>query len=281
MAKVFKFSGDPNKIDAGSNFIDYASVNSLPAIVKVKMVTVETEWTSKDGNEGWHLVCEIVQKAPKDKKGRQQQYSQLHRYIMLDSEWAEQRIAELCDAFLGKRPKSLNATTLVGKTAAVKLKGEVYEGEERAKIQRFLEAEEDEDDVDPEEEEEDDDVEDEDEDEDEDEEEAEDDEDDYNDWSLVQLRSELKRRELDSKGKKDELVERLQEDDEGSDDEEEDEESDDAGDEEDYSEYSLDELKAEVKRRGLRVLKRHTEDDLIEMLQEDDEDDEDPLDDDE
>jgi hypothetical protein len=284
MAKVFKFSGDPNKIDAGSNFIDYASVNSLPAIVKVKMVTVETEWTSKDGNEGWHLVCEIVQKAPKDKKGRQQQYSQLHRYIMLDSEWAEQRIAELCDAFLGKRPKSLNATTLVGKTAAVKLKGEVYEGEERAKIQRFLEldeAEEDEDDVDPEEEEEDDDVEDEDEDEDEDEEEAEDDEDDYNDWSLVQLRSELKRRELDSKGKKDELVERLQEDDEGSDDEEEDEESDDAGDEEDYSEYSFDELKAEVKRRGLRVLKRHTEDDLIEMLQEDDEDDEDPLDDDE
>jgi hypothetical protein len=278
VAKVYKFSGDPNKVEAGSNFIDYASINSLPAIEKVKCITVDTEWTSKDGNEGWHIVVELVKKAPKDKKGRAQQYSQLHRYIMLDSEWVEQRIAELCDAFLGNRPKQVNAVKFVGKTAAVKLRGEMYEGEERAKIARFLELDEAEDDEDdePEEEEEDDDTEEEEEEEEDEEDDEDEEEEDYNEYSLAQLRAELKRRELDSKGKKDDLVARLEVDDEEGDDEDEEE-----AEEDDYTEYSTQELKDEAKRRGLRVLKRHTDEDLIGMLEEDDENEEDPLDEDE
>lgn len=284
MAKVYKFSGDPNKVEAGSNFIDYAAVNSLPAIEKVKCVSVDTEWKSKDGNDGWHIVCEVVKRAPKDKKGRQQQYSQLHRYLMLDSEWIEQRIAELCDAFLGNRPKSVNAIKFVGKTAAAKLRSEQYEGEDRAKIARFLELDEVEDDEDDEPEEDEDEDEDvdpedeEDEEEEEDEEDDEEEEEDYDEWSLAQLRAELKRRDLDHKGKKDELVERLQDADEEGDDEDDEEEEEDE-EEADYSEYSTAELKAEMKRRGLRVKRGMSDDDLIEALEADDEDDEDPLED--
>jgi hypothetical protein len=253
----------------------------LPAVEKVKIVEANGEWESKDGNPGLHIIVEIVKKAPKDKKGRQQQYSRLHRYIMDDSEWADQRMAELCDAFLGNRPKQFNLSKLVGKVGAAKLRSDMYDGEEQAKIARFLEVdddlEEDEDDEPEEEDEEDadDEGEEEDDGDEEEEEDEEDEEDDYNDWSIPQLRAELKRRELPSAGKKDVLVAALEEDDNTDEEEEEEDEE-----EEDYSEYSTKELKDELRRRGLRVRRGMTDEDLIAALEEDDED-EDPLDDDE
>lgn len=55
-------------------------------------------------------------------------------------------------------------------------------------------------------------------------------------------------------------------------DEEDEDDEDDEDEEKDYSEMSLDELKAECKDRGLKVKKGMDKDDLIEMLEEDDED---------
>ena len=51
-----------------------------------------------------------------------------------------------------------------------------------------------------------------------------------------------------------------------------DDDDDDEDEEKDYSEMSLDELKAECKDRGLKVKKGMDKEDLIEMLEEDDED---------
>lgn len=56
------------------------------------------------------------------------------------------------------------------------------------------------------------------------------------------------------------------------DEDDEDEEDEDDDEEKDYSEMSLDELKAECKDRGLKVKKSMDKEDLIEMLEEDDED---------
>lgn len=68
-----------------------------------------------------------------------------------------------------------------------------------------------------------------------------------------------------SEADEDDILEAL-----GDEDKEDDEDEDD--EEKDYSEMSLDELKAECKDRGLKVKKGMDRDDLIEMLEEDDED---------
>ena len=68
-----------------------------------------------------------------------------------------------------------------------------------------------------------------------------------------------------SEADEDDILEAL-----GDEDEEDNEDEEDG--EKDYSEMSLDELKAECKDRGLKIKKGMDKDDLIEMLEEDDED---------
>ncbi len=276
MAKVRKVGYDPNKVESGSNFVDHPA----PAVVKVKCVTANLEETFKSGADGAHLVFDIIKKPPS--KGKK--WGQLHlRYVYYESEdeaWME---AQVMDALIGKRVKQYGSTALVGKTALAQLREEEYQGQPKPGIKALLPLDSDEFDEDEEDEDEDDlededdeDLEDEDEDEDEDEEE---DAEDYEDWSIAQLRAELRRRKLSPSGKKPDLVSRLEDDDSTSDEDEDEEE--DEEEEVDYSEYSTAELKAEMKRRGLRVKRGMGDDDLIEALEEDDEDEEDPLEDDE
>jgi len=275
MAKVRKVGYDPNKVESGSNFVDHPA----PAVVKVKCVTANLEETFKSGADGAHLVFDIIKKPPS--KGKK--WGQLHlRYVYYDSEEEAWMEAQVMDALIGKRVKQYGSAALVGKTCLAQLREEEYQGQPKPGIKALLPLDSDEFDED-EEDEEDDELEDEDdeelEDEDEDEDEDEEDEDeadDYEDWSIAQLRAELRRRKLDASGKKDVLVSRL-EDDDALEDEDEDEEEEEV----DYSEYSSTELKAEMKRRGLRVKRGVSDDDMIEALEADDEDEEDPLEDDE
>jgi hypothetical protein len=272
MAKVRKVGYDPNKVEAGTNFVDHPA----PAVVKVKCVTANLEETFKSGNEGAHLVFDIIKKPPA--KGKK--WAQLHlRYVYADNEGEAWMEAQVMDALIGKRVKQYGSAALVGKTCLANLRAEEYEGNAKPGIKGLmpLDSDEFEDDEDDDEEEEDvDDDEEEDEDEEEEDEEG---EDDYNDWSLAQIRAELKRRELDSKGRKDDLVTRLEEDDASEDEEDEDEEEEEDEEEvEDYTEWDTAELKAEMKRRGLRVKRGMDDDALVEALEEDDENEEDPLD---
>jgi hypothetical protein len=276
LPKVLKFDNEINKVESAPDYVHHPA----PAIVPVKLTDADFEFKSKSGGEGIHLQFAISKKAPKGKT-----FYPLHYYIMYDSDYYVQRMAELMDAVLGKRVKSLKPTDVVGKICAIKVRPEDYDGETTAKVARLLPLD---DEPDDDEEDEDDEVDEEDEDEDEDDE-VEDDEvddeeedeveevEDYNDYSIAQLRKEAERRGLDTKGNKKAIVARLEEDDETD---ETDEPDDDEEDEEvDYTEFSTKELKEEMRSRGLKVKRGMTDDDMVEALEEDDE--ADPLEDDE
>lgn len=272
MPKVLKFDNEINKVESAPDYVHHPA----PAIVPVKLTDADFEFKSKSGGEGIHLQYTISKKAPKGKT-----FYPLHYYIMYDSDYYTQRMAELMDAVLGKRVKTLKPTDLIGKTCAIKVRPEDYDGETTAKVARLLplddelEDDEDEDEEDVEDEDEDEDNEDEDEDEEDEEDEVEEVE-DYNDYSIAQLRKEADRRGLDTKGNKKALVARLEEDDESDEDEPEDEDEE---EEVDYSEFSTKELKAEMRQRGLKVRRGMTDEEMAEALEEDDE--ADPLEDDE
>ncbi len=179
------------------------------------------------------------------------------------------RLAELATAF-GLRAKGVIVTEkMVGTTVNVRVKSDTYEGEYRARVGSVLPmkgedaAEEDLDDEDL------------------DEEEGEDEEVRYlPDMTLAELRAEAKERGINVqeavKGrktpddKKDGLIDALES---ANDVEVETEEEVEAGD--DYDEWSVDELKDELKDRGLRVAGKQTV--LIGRLRKDDESDEDPF----
>jgi hypothetical protein len=271
MAKVRKVGYDPNKVESGGNFVHHPA----PALVRVKCTEADLDFTSSTGNDGVHLQFKIVGSKP-PKKG--QEWSTLHHYLTF-TDAAQWREVEMMEALLGKRVKSYKDTDLVGKLCLAKLRPEDYEGETQAKIARLLALDEDEDDDDDLDEDDDsepdDDADDEDDadaDDDDSDDEDDDDEadDDYNEWSLPQLRAELEDRGLESKGRKNTLVARLEEHD-ASDDEGEEEDDDEGDDEEapDYSEWSLRDLRAEAKERGINT-RGLDKDGLAEALEEDD-----------
>jgi hypothetical protein len=200
--------------------------------------------------------------------------SRMWSYIQVANEASAWKLREWVDALGLKGRGTLDTDKLVGKEFRAKVNAEQYQGEYSPKIGTVmaLDAEDDyEDEADDEAAAA-------------DEAEAEDDEDDegeeeelpaYEDMSLKDLRAHAKERGIETAGaKKTAIIEALEADDEeGADDEEEDEEED--GDEEedevvDYSEWERDDLKAEAKRRGIKVLKKHSDEDIATLLEEDD-----------
>lgn len=165
----------------------------------------------------------------------------------------------------------LDLKDLIGLTCEAEVGHETYEGKKRARILEYLDPN---------------DSDDEDEEDGEDDDSNDDDSEDLEDRLLGMDKEELKdlALELDIPKKKvlaakkvqslvelimseadeDDILEAMGDDD-GEDDDDEEEEKD-------YSEMSLDELKAECKDRGLKVKKGMDKEDLIEMLEEDDED---------
>lgn len=162
----------------------------------------------------------------------------------------------------------LDLKDLIGLTCEAEVGHEVYEGKKKARILEYIDPSDSDSDEDDSDEEDDDDI---------------DVESTLMEMDLEDLKDLAKELDISSssikKAKKvkalvelimseadeDDILEAL-----GDEDDEDDEDEDDG--EKDYSEMSLDELKAECKDRGLKVKKGMDKDDLIEMLEEDDED---------
>lgn len=163
----------------------------------------------------------------------------------------------------------LDLKDLIGLTCEAEVGHEVYEGKKRARILEYIDPSDSDSDEDDSEDEDDDDI---------------DVESTLMGMDLDDLKDLAKELDIPSssikKAKKvkalvelimseadeDDILEALGDEDNEEDDEDEEDE------EKDYSEMSLDELKAECKDRGLKVKKGMDKDDLIEMLEEDDED---------
>lgn len=94
----------------------------------------------------------------------------------------------------------------------------------------------------------------------------------YEEWALADLRAELEARELDTKGKRAAMVERLEEDDASTEEEPEEESEEEEEDDEEEGEYdsmSIKELRAELEARDLDV--KGTKPTLISRLEDNDE----------
>lgn len=219
MAKVkFDVSGSDPDEAVGGNFEP-----PKPGVYKCKVFDVNSGF--KKGDDGkpdksaprLEVVYEVQDKAYKG--------SRLFDYISFgeSSQWKlDQFLQAFGLATKKKRKGTFDTDDVKGELCKVRVKADTYNGEYSAKVGAVMALAEDEDaDEDEEdEEEEDEEIEDEDEeDEDEEEEEEEDDEeeaeDDYDDWGIPALRKELRDRELDDKGKKQQLIDRLREDDGG------------------------------------------------------------------
>ena len=152
---------------------------------------------------------------------------------------------EFTDALGLPAKGEVDTDKLVGKKMKVKVNAGSYEGEYRARLQRFLPLGDGED-------------------------AASGGEDDYSTWDLSDLKEEIESREIEIEGNKTKakLVKALVADDAGSNGA-----TAAANGGEDYSEWSLDELKEEAEKRGIlgNVAGRKTEAKLISALEADDE----------
>lgn len=217
MAKVtFDVSSQDPAKSAGGDF-------KVPKPSVYTVVLKEVKVTKPDGKDRrLEIVSEI--------KSGEFKGSRFWDYISLENEAVEWKLDQFLQAVgiaTGKKRKgSFDTDDIQGETIRVRSKHETYNGEVRAKVAAFLPAAEDEEDEEPDDEEVDDEPEDDEEDdtEEDDEEESDDGdeeeaeaeaEDDYDEWSVPDLRTELKERELSTKGGKVVLVKRLRADDAG------------------------------------------------------------------
>jgi hypothetical protein len=232
------------------------------------------EGQSKAGNDQLKIIFKVADAG--EFKG-----ANLFHYVPTDPEAGGFfRMDELVKA-LGLKPKgTIDTDKIVGTKVQVRVKADQYQGEYQARVGRVLPPK----DADEDEAEDDEDL-----DEDEPGEDDDDEGDGYDDMSVAELRKECKERELASGGAKNVLIKRLrandaedeEEPEEDVDEEEPDNEdgsdADEGGtdDEDDYDEWSPDELKAELKTRGLRTAGKKAV--LIGRLRKDDESDDDPF----
>jgi hypothetical protein len=221
-------------------------VQPQPGLYPVKII--EANRRDSDGKNDIEVIVEL--------EGKEFAGARLWSYVNF-GEASRWKVREFTDA-LGMPPKGeIDTAKLVGKKCQVKVSAGTYEGEYRARLQRWLPLSDSAD--------------------------ASDDEEDYSKWELDDLKAEVEERELTISGRatKAKLVEALQTHDElggsvkSSDDDEDDEDDEPAGtsDEgEDYSEWELDELKSEAEDRGIlgNIPGRKTKEKLIAALEADD-----------
>lgn len=278
MIVIPKIKYDVSNVEDGGDF-----KQAKPGMYIAKIATCEhKESKSTPGSMMLEITLEIV----RDSKGKKvkEKLSRIWHYVPTDPEasWAF-RLKEFIKA-LGLKPKgALDPDKIVGTEVQVQVKADKDLNDEyRAKVGRLLplpedeeeeDEEEDEDEEDTDADEEEDDSDEEDEDEDSDDEEDDDEESsDYDEMSLTELRKEARSRGI-KVGKAmdaDDLIEALTESDAEEDDEDEDDEE-----EEDYNEWSADDLKAELKERGLKATGSKKV--MVARLEKDDESDEDPF----
>ena len=219
------------KVDVSNSDPDKATQEYIPpspGSYQCKIVEA-TVGNSKAGKQMLTICYEIVSGKQKGKK--------VFDRIVTSVEWKMDQLGQALGLATKKKRKfTLDTEEMIGEIVTVQVKGGEYQGNPTAEVGRVTASadeddldeddldEESEDDLD-EESEDDDEDEDEEDDEDEDEEDDEDDEeddeddeggdeDDYEEWSVAELRKELKDRELIARGAKPALIKRLREDDE-------------------------------------------------------------------
>lgn len=203
-----------------------------------------------DGKNDIEVIVEVTDKG-------EFQAARLWTYVHL-GEASRWKMRELTDA-VGLPPKGvLDTDKLVGKKLKIKVNAGSYEGEYRARVQRFLKAGDSVDGSD------------------------ESDDGDYDNWELDDLKAEVEERGLEIAGRKskEKLIAALLEDDGGSE-EEEPEESEEEESEDDYDTWSVDDLKTEAEEKGVigNISGRKTKEKLIEALRAESVDDAEPEDD--
>jgi hypothetical protein len=223
---VAKIKYDVSNVEGGGDF-----PQPKPGLYTAKIDEVEAG-ESKAGNKQLRVIIKITKKG--EFKG-----ANLFHYVPLDPESPGYfRMKEFTKALGLKEKGTLDTDKMVGKEVLVRVKPDSYEGEYRARVGAVLAPKKDADD------DADDDLDDDDT--------ATDDDDDDDD---------------------DDTDDSADDGDDDDDDDSSDDGDDDDGD--DYEEWSVDELKEELKGRGLRVAGKRAV--LIGRLRKDDEDDDDPF----
>ena len=203
------------KVDVSNSDPDKATQEYIPpspGSYQCKIVEA-TVGNSKAGKQMLTICYEIVSGKQKGKK--------VFDRIVTSVEWKMDQLGQALGLATKKKRKfTLDTEEMIGEIVTVQVKGGEYQGNPTAEVGRVT-ASADEDDLDEDDldEESEDDDEDEDEEDDEDDEEDDEDdeggdEDDYEEWSVAELRKELKDRELIARGAKPALIKRLREDDE-------------------------------------------------------------------
>ena len=292
-----------------SNVEDMGDFKQAPKGTYRAKIHETTVGESKAGQPMLTIVFELT----KDSKGKKlkEKYGRIWHRVPLEH-WEDTagwtfRLKEFIRALGLKEKGSFDPEKLEGKEVQLNVRaGKDQDDEYRAEVGKLMplpsddadddddedvdedvededededEDESDEDDEDDEdsEDEDDEDEEDEDDDEDEEDEDEEDDEsEDYSDWSLNQLKKEARSRgiKVSKKHEEDDLRELLIESD-AEEAEDEDEDADEDDESVDYSEWEVDDLKKELKERGLKT--NGSKNQMIARLEKDDESGEDPF----
>lgn len=97
---------------------------------RVRIIEVE-EKISKSGNDMLEITMNV--------SGYPGKYKYWLVFMQDNSKMTNQKLKQLSDSF-GIREGNLNTSEWIGKTGAAKIKHELYDGETRAKIDRFVSA---------------------------------------------------------------------------------------------------------------------------------------------
>lgn len=213
-----------------------------PGIYNVKIVEANPRLT--DGKNDIEVIAEVTDKG-------EFQGARLWSYVNF-GEASAWKLAEFSLALGLPRKGEIDTDKLVGKKCQVKVNASTYEGEYRARLQRWLVASDSVDGSDG----------------------GDSEDEGFDDWSDQDLKDELESRDLKVLGRftRDKAIALLQENVEGDDEEEEPEADDESAEGEDYSDWSLEDLKGEVESRGIggNISGRKTKEKLIGALEADD-----------
>ena len=252
MAKV-KY--DVTDVEAG----DRSYAQPTPGVYGIKIV--EANRRDTDGKDDIECIVEVTDKG-------EFEGARMWSYVNF-GEASRWKLREFTDALGLPAKGSLDTTKLIGKKCQAKVSSSTWEGEYRARLQRWLPLSDSVDGVDD----------------DDDDDDTEDEptaasnngaggDEDYSDWDLDELKAEAEERgimgNISGRKTKDKLVEALEADDAGQNGGGDDEEEEASGTEDDYDEWELDELQSEIKDRSLTVSGRKTKDKLIAALRADD-----------